>query len=78
MLVFGLVWHAALVSPTLTATVLSAQVIPRVLLTLHGGALSDRIGAFPVMIGANMILCAVAATGAFAMMVTFQGRTPWS
>ncbi|NYE47515.1 MFS family permease [Spinactinospora alkalitolerans] len=73
MLVFGLVWHAALVSPTLAATVLSAQVVPRVLLTLHGGALSDRIGAFRVMIAANTTLCALAATGAFAMMVTVPG-----
>ncbi|WP_304455831.1 MFS transporter [Nocardiopsis sp. YSL2] len=73
MLVFGLVWHAALVSPGLAAAVLSAQVVPRVLLTLHGGALSDRLGALPVMVVANTILCVVALMGVVAMSAAAPG-----
>ncbi|MBB6120012.1 MFS transporter [Nocardiopsis algeriensis] len=73
MLVFGLVWHAALSGPGTAAAVLSAQVVPRVLLTLHGGALSDRVGALPVMAVANTVLCAVALTGAVVMSGTGPG-----
>lgn len=73
MLVFGLVWHAALLSPGMAAAVLSAQVVPRVLLTLHGGALSDGVGALPVMVVANTILCVLAVTGAVVMSVVDPG-----
>ncbi|WP_017602377.1 MFS transporter [Nocardiopsis lucentensis] len=73
MLVFGLVWHAALVGPGMAAAVLSAQVVPRVLLTLHGGALGDRVGALPVMVGANTILCVVALTGVLVMSAADPG-----
>ncbi|MFD6948650.1 MULTISPECIES: MFS transporter [unclassified Nocardiopsis] len=73
MLVFGLVWHAALLSPGTAAAVLSAQVVPRVLLTLHGGALSDRVGALPVMVAANVVLCVLAAAGALAMSAVDPG-----
>jgi MFS family permease len=75
ILVFGLVWHAALIGPGAAAAVLTAQIIPRVLLTLHGGALSDRVGALPVMVAANAVLCALAAVGALAMSVVDPGPT---
>ena len=66
-LIFGLVWHAALIGPGTAAAVLFAQILPRALLTLHGGALSDRVGALRVMAIANTILCLLAALGAMAM-----------
>ncbi|WP_160050995.1 MULTISPECIES: MFS transporter [unclassified Nocardiopsis] len=72
-LVFGLVWHAALLSPGTAAAVLSAQVAPRVLLTLHGGALSDRIGALPVITATHLALCPMALAGAWAMSLTDPG-----
>ncbi|HET9141952.1 MFS transporter, partial [Actinophytocola sp.] len=65
-LYFALGWTASAYGGTAAGWVLAATVGPRVLLTLVGGAVTDRLGARPVVLGAQATLalgCAGAAAG---------------
>ena len=50
VLAFGMAWAAASLSGTLAGLVLTAIVLPRVLLLLVGGAVADRAGPFRVLL----------------------------
>ncbi|MFV2100991.1 MFS transporter [Micromonospora sp. LOL_024] len=63
---FAMGWVAAGRGGSFAALVLTAITLPRVLLLLVGGAVADRVGAWPVMVGSDaaMILVMVALAGA--------------
>ncbi|WP_232323408.1 MFS transporter [Catenuloplanes japonicus] len=72
---FALVWSAAARSAPLAALTLTAIIVPRVLFLLPGGALSDRLGAWRVLVGAD--IAAAVATLTCALLLTVFPSSPW-
>ncbi|HWS31692.1 MAG TPA: MFS transporter [Actinoplanes sp.] len=60
MLAFGMTWVAAGWGGAFAGAVLTAINLPRVALLLFGGALADRIGAWRVMITADLVMATAA------------------
>ena len=65
-LAFGTTWAAAGSGPGTAAVVLSATVLPRVVLALPGGAVADRVGAWRVLAAGYVAVLAVALALAVA------------
>jgi MFS family permease len=72
---FALVWSAAAHSAPLAALTLTAIVVPRVLFVFPGGALADRLGAWRVLVGAD--LAAALATLVFALLLSMFPASLW-
>ncbi|MEU8610294.1 MFS transporter, partial [Actinoplanes sp. NPDC048791] len=72
---FAMAWVAAGRGGAFAGLVLTAINLPRVLLLLAGGAVADRVGAWRVMIVADVVMTAVmlAVAGAAAVW----GEQPW-
>lgn len=70
-----MVWVAASHSAALASLVLVAEVAPRIVLTLIGGAISDRFGAGRVMLASDATMASLMAT--FAAVAFIQGPSPW-
>jgi hypothetical protein len=74
VLAFGMAWAAASLSGTLAGLVLTAIVLPRVLLLLVGGAVADRAGPFRVLLVGDGVMLAV--TLALALTLGSAGLSP--
>ncbi len=72
---FGLVWIATDISGSAAGLVLSAGVVTRLILSIPGGSLADRFGAWPVMVTADGIM-AVLALG-LVLVVSLIGTPLW-
>lgn len=75
VLSFGLAWIATEVSGSAAGLVLSTGVLTRLLLSIPGGALADRFGAWLVMVIADGIMAVLAL--ALAIVVHFIGTPLW-
>src|ERR1043165_7266539 len=75
VLAFAMAWVAAGQGGAFAGLVLTAIVLPRVVLLLAGGALADRIGAWRVMIAADAAMTVVMLTLAGAALA--WGERPW-
>lgn len=64
ILSFGLSWAASDLGGAAAGLVLTAVILPRVLLSLHGGAAADRTGPWKMMIVVDGIMFGVAALAA--------------
>jgi MFS family permease len=74
VLAFGMTWAAGSISGTLAGLVLTAIVLPRVLLLLVGGAVADRAGAFRVLLLGDGVMLAVSL--ALAVALSAAGLSP--
>lgn len=70
---FGLVWIASGISGTAAGLVLSAGVVTRLVLSIPGGVLADRFGAWSVMVVADGIMAVLALV---LVLVVFLIGTP--
>ncbi|WGW13579.1 MFS transporter [Saxibacter everestensis] len=75
VLTFGLVWVATGISGSAAGLVLSAGVIPRLILSLPGGSIADRFGAWPVMVFADCIMAVLAI--ALVIAISLVGTPLW-
>lgn len=75
VLSFGLAWVATGISGSAAGLVLSAGVIPRLLLSLPGGSTADRFGAWPVMAIADSLMAILAVV--LAITVAIIGTPLW-
>lgn len=75
VLSFGLAWIATDISGSAAGLVLSAGVLTRLLLSVPGGSVADRFGAWPVMVIADGIMAVLAL--ALAIVVHFVGTPLW-
>ncbi|MCC3278474.1 MFS transporter [Arthrobacter sp. zg-Y40] len=75
VLTFGLAWVAAGTSGTAAGLVLSAGLLPRLLLSLWGGSVADRFGAWAVMVTADGLMAVVCA--ALTVVVLLVGTPLW-
>lgn len=60
ILTFGLAWTAMDISGSAAGLVLSAGVMTRLLLSIPGGSLADRFGAWPVMVVVDALMVVLA------------------
>jgi MFS family permease len=74
VMAFAMAWAASAHSGSLAGAVLTAIVAPRVLLLLVGGWLTDRFGAWRIMIVADATM--VAVTGGLAIGAWWLGPRP--
>jgi MFS family permease len=74
VLAFGMTWAAGSISGTLAGLVLTAIVLPRVLLLLVGGAVADRAGAFRVLLLGDGVMLVI--TLALAVALSAAGLSP--
>jgi MFS family permease len=74
VLAFGMTWAAASLSGVLAGLVLTAIVLPRVLLLLVGGAVADRAGPFRVLLVGDGVM--VAVTLGLALTLVSAGLSP--
>jgi MFS family permease len=74
VLAFGMTWAAAPLSGALAGLVLTAIVLPRVLLLLVGGAMADRAGPFRVLLLGDGVM--VAVTIGLALALGAAGLSP--
>jgi MFS family permease len=72
---FAMAWVAAGYGGAFAGLVLTAINLPRTVLLLIGGAVSDRIGAWRVMISGDVAMTVV--TSAFAVCLFTVGSSPW-
>ncbi|WP_430786617.1 MFS transporter [Actinoplanes sp. G11-F43] len=72
---FGITWSAAGWGGAFAGAVLTAITLPRVALLLTGGALADRVGAWRVMITADLTMAV--ATALLGAAVLTVGVQPW-
>ncbi|MCU1633805.1 MAG: transporter [Micrococcaceae bacterium] len=72
---FAMAWVAAGYGGAFAGLVLTAINLPRTILLLVGGAVSDRLGAWRVMISGDIAMTVV--TAAFAVCLVTVGPSPW-
>ncbi len=60
-LAFATTWAATGHGPGTAAAVLTATVLPRVVLALPGGAVADRVGAWRVLVAGHAAVLGVAS-----------------
>lgn len=75
ILTFGLVWIATDISGSAAGLVLSAGVLTRLTLSIPGGSLADRLGAWPVMVIVDGIMAILAL--ALVLVVFLIGTPLW-
>ncbi|MBX7267215.1 MFS transporter [Micromonospora sp. Llam7] len=73
---FAMGWVAAGRGGSFAALVLTAITLPRVLLLLVGGAVADRVGAWPVMVGSDAAMVVVMVALASAVWSSTDPRLP--
>jgi MFS family permease len=75
VLTFGLVWIATDISGSAAGLVLSAGVVTRLILSIPGGSLADRFGAWPVMVITDGIMVVLALV--LVIVVSLIGAPLW-
>lgn len=73
---FAMGWVAAGQGGSFAALVLTGITLPRVLLLLVGGAVADRVGAWPVMVGSDTAMVVVMVALANAAWSSTDPRLP--
>jgi hypothetical protein len=75
VLAFGMAWTATATSATLAGLVLTATVLPRVVLAAVGGTVADRLGPAQAMTASGVGVLVIATFTAVAVLLI--GSPPW-